>query len=165
MIGVEVGVMAPDIGDEVAATPSLEELYEREWPALVRLAFLLTGSTTAAEDVAQDAFVGLQSTAAAVANPPAYLRTSVVNACRSLHRRQAVADRHPTPPPEPVRSEPDELFDAVGRLPWRQQAALAMRFDLGLPEAEIAAALRCRPATVRSIIHRALKALRKELSE
>lgn len=68
------------------------------------------------------------------------------------------------PRPEHSFAEHDELFDAVQQLPWRQQAVLVLRFHLDLPEAEIAAALDCRPSTVRSITRRALATLRKELS-
>lgn len=142
----------------------LERLYRREWPILVRVAYLLTGSQSVAEEVAQDAFVRLQTASTAVRNPPAYLRTSVVNACRSVHRHRAVVDRHPLPRPEPVMAEFDELSDAIARLTWRQQAVLVLRFHLDLSEAEIADIVGCRPSTVRSLTHRALAALRKELS-
>jgi RNA polymerase sigma factor (sigma-70 family) len=142
----------------------LEDLYRREWPVLVRVAYLLTGSESAAEEIAQDAFVRLQATSTVVTNPPAYLRTSVVNASRSFHRHRGVVERTPLPRPEHAAADYDELFDALARLPWRQQAALVLRFHLDLTESEIADALGCRPSTVRSLNHRAFAALRKELS-
>lgn len=144
---------------------ALSELYRREWARLVRVAYVLTSSQHAAEEIAQDAFVRLQATSSTVRNPAAYLRTSVVNACRSYHRHRAVVDRTPLPRSEPVSADYDELSDALARLPWRQQAALVLRFHLDLPEDEIAVALGCRPATVRSLTHRALARLRKDLSE
>lgn len=64
---------------------------------------------------------------------------------------------------EPTIDEHDELFDALATLPWRQRAALVLRFHADLADADIASALGCRPSTVRSIIHRALGSLRKEL--
>ena len=141
------------------------ELYEREWPSLMRVAYLLTSSRPTAEEIVQDAFVRLQATRTTVLNPAAYLRTVVVNACRDVHRHQAVVARNPPPAPEPAIAEHDELFDALSRLPWRQQAALVLRFHVDLAEPDIAAALGCRPTTVRSLIHRALATLRKDLSE
>ena len=48
-------------------------------------------------------------------------------------------------------------------LPVRQRAALVLRFWSGLSEAEIAEALDVRPGTVKSLVHRGLAALRKEL--
>jgi RNA polymerase sigma factor (sigma-70 family) len=55
----------------------------------------------------------------------------------------------------------DELDDAIAKLPARQRAAVVLRYYGDLSDAEIARALRCRPATVRSLVHRALAELRK----
>jgi RNA polymerase sigma factor (sigma-70 family) len=158
--------MIRDIEPERAGSRTwIAELYEREWRPLTQVAYLLTGSRSTAEEVVQDAFVRLQTSPAQVLNPGAYLRTVVVNACRDVHRHQAVVDRIPLPRPEPVRAEHDEMFDALARLPLRQQAALVLRFHVDFSEADIASALGCRPSTVRSLIRRALTTLRKDLSE
>ena len=153
--------LTPDPGAALAA------LYEAEWPKLLRVAYVLTDSLPTAEEIVQDAFVRLQSTRTPVANPVAnpggYLRTTVVNACRDLHRHRAVVSRTPLPVTEPMIAEHDELFDALGGLPWRQQAALVLRFHVDLSDADIATALGCRRSTVRSIIRRALASLGKEL--
>jgi RNA polymerase sigma factor (sigma-70 family) len=164
--GVEHGVMTPETQPDVGGSrrSDLGELYEREWAPLLRVAYLLTGSQSTAEEIVQDAFVRIQSTPTRVLNPAAYLRTSVANASRSVHRHRAVVERTPLPRPEPSLAAHDELFDALAKLPWRQQAALALRFHLDLPESEIAIALGCRPSTVRSITRRALAQLRKDLS-
>ena len=143
----------------------IAQLYEREWSSLMRVAFVLTSSRSTAEEIVQDAFVRLQATRTRVLNPAAYLRTVVANGCRDVHRHQAVVDRNPMPAQEPSMAEHDEMFDALARLPWRQQAALALRFHVDLAEPDIAMALGCRPNTVRSLIHRALATLRKDLSE
>jgi len=143
----------------------IADLYGREWSSLVRVAYLLTNSRPTAEEIVQDAFVRVTSTSTRILNPVAYLRTAVVNACRDLHRHHDVVERHPLPAPEPSTAEPDELFDALARLPWRQQAALVLRFHVDLTEHDIAMALDCRPNTVRSLVHRALATLRKDLSE
>jgi len=157
--------MTPDTEPGLAGGPTgLAELYEREWSPLLKIAYLLTSSRSTAEEIVQDAFVRLQTTRTRVLNPAAYLRTVVVNACRDVPRHQAVVARTPLPAPEPTLAEHDELFDALARLPWRQQAALVLRFHLDLSEEQIATTLDCRPSTVRSIIHRALATLRKDLS-
>jgi RNA polymerase sigma factor (sigma-70 family) len=143
---------------------TMEALYRREFAPLQRVAYLLTGSQSTAEEIVQDAFVRLQSTPTRVLNPAAYLRTSVINASHSVHRHRAVVERTPLPRPEAAVSEPDELFDALARLSWRKQTALILRFHLDLTEQDIATALGCRPSTVRSITRRALAELRKDLS-
>ena len=57
----------------------------------------------------------------------------------------------------------DELWDALATLPDRQRTAIVARYYLDLPDPEIADLLGCRPATVRTAIHRGLAALRKEV--
>ena len=61
--------------------------------------------------------------------------------------------------------EPDErLWGAVGALPPKQRAAVALRYGSDLPHAEIAAALGCSPEAARRSLHEGLKRLRKELA-
>ena len=60
--------------------------------------------------------------------------------------------------------EPDGgLWAAVGALPPKQRAAVALRYGSDLPHGEIAAALGCSPAAARRSLHEGLKRLRKEL--
>ena len=71
----------------------LIDLYQREWSPLLRTAYALVGSLPIAEEIVQDAFVGLQSTRTTVLNPGAYLRRSVINGCHSTHRHASVVSR------------------------------------------------------------------------
>lgn len=142
---------------------NLVELYRERYQPMVRLAYLLTGDRAAAEELVQDAFVSVHRSWPRVTQPAAYLRTAVVNACRSWGRRRTLeAVRRPAPT-EPAALVADELWDALGHLPERQRAAIVLRFYEDLPDADIAAALGCRPATVRTAIHRGLAALRTEV--
>jgi len=60
--------------------------------------------------------------------------------------------------------EPDErLWAAVGALPPKQRAAVALRYGSDLRHNEIAAALGCSPEAARRSLHEGLKRLRKEL--
>ena len=80
--------------------------------------------------------------------------------------------RQPMPVAEPPREaavdslpEPDEgLWEAVGALPPKQRAAVALRYGSDLPHAEIAAALGCSPAAARRSLHEGIKRLRRELT-
>jgi RNA polymerase sigma factor (sigma-70 family) len=58
----------------------------------------------------------------------------------------------------------DALWRACGRLPRRQRAALVLRYYEDLDYNQIAAVLGCTVGTARSHVHRALDALRVELS-
>lgn len=147
---------------EVAIVPavSLEELYRREYAAMVRLAHLLTGSNDVAEDLVQESFVRLHRNWGRADQPAAYLRTTVVNRCRSWQRRRVLERRPPVSVgPTVVEGEPREMLDALARLGVRQRTALVLRFYADLSEADIARALGCRPGTVKSLVHRGLRQL------
>jgi RNA polymerase sigma factor (sigma-70 family) len=58
----------------------------------------------------------------------------------------------------------DGIWDAVGSLPPKQRAAVALRYACDLPHAEIAAALGCSPEAARRSLHEGIKRLRKELA-
>lgn len=61
----------------------------------------------------------------------------------------------------PERDE--RLWAAVGALPPKQRAAVALRYGSDLPHNEIGAALGCSPEAARRNLHEGLKRLRKEL--
>lgn len=142
----------------------LVELYRERYAPMVRLAYLLTGSTAAAEEVVQDAFVRVHRSWSRARAPEAYLRAAVVNGTRSWGRRQSLERSHLRVVREPVAAPPDDgLWDVLATLPHRQRAAIVLRYYDDRPDDEIAALLGCRPATVRTAIHRGLAAMRKEI--
>jgi RNA polymerase sigma factor (sigma-70 family) len=130
---------------------------------MVRLAYVLTSRSSIADEIVQEAFLKVHLAWTRLDNPVAYLRTTVVNGCHSYHRRRGLEERALQRPPEPTMSSPDELSDAIAKLPQRQRTALALRYFCDLPDREIAAHLNARPATVRSLISRGLENLRKEI--
>jgi RNA polymerase sigma-70 factor (sigma-E family) len=148
-----------------ADAASLDELYRRCRPSLLRLAHLLTGSPTAAEDVVHDAFIGFVR-AKSVNDPAAYLRRSVVNLSTNVHRRTRRERVHLASVTEQVvePAEVDETWQLVRALPPRQRAVLVLRFYLDLSEAETAQVLGCRPGTVKSTSSRALAKLKENMS-
>jgi RNA polymerase sigma factor (sigma-70 family) len=154
-----VGKTAEEIGTRVDQT--FEGIYRAHRPAMMRLAYLLTGSNEVAEDVVQDVFLRAGSHLP-LEHPASYLRTSVVNACRSHHRRAVVARRH-APPPAPLVM-PRELVDfrdVLLQLGLRQRTAIVLRYFCDMDDAAIAELLSCRPATVRTLVHRGLARLRE----
>ena len=151
-----------EVEAEDALAPSFVELYEECFASMVRLATALTGSEASAEDLVQDAFVRVHAHWGRINTPTAYLRKTVVNACRSAGRRAsrgrtiaslelATSGTLPT----------DELFDVLATLPYRQRAALVLQYYEGLTQAEIAEVLGCRVGTVASLVHRGLAQLRR----
>lgn len=143
---------------------SFDDLYRDHFAPLVRLAALLTGSASVAEEVVQDAFVRCRGAIDTVDRPAAYLRVAVVNGCRSFHRRRALAlGRVPRMGALVASTEPElhELADVLAALPARQRSVLVLRYYADLSESEIAEALGCRPGTVKSLAHRGLARMRE----
>jgi len=141
-------------------------------PALVRTAYLLTGSAHAAEELVQDTLVRLYPQWHRVENaevPLAYVRRSVANAFLNQRRRassrEIITDVVPDRPAErtPIDDlvDRDEVWGMLSTLNERQRAALVLRYYDGLDDSEIARALGCREGTVRSLVSRGLATLRQ----
>lgn len=140
---------------------------------LLRTAYLMVGDLHEAEDLVQETLFKVASKWPRVSrmdNPVAYTRRILVNLV--LHgtkkRSRNRAELNATPPAETAVTTThldihDELFDALAALPPRQRAALVLRYFLDLPEAEVAAALRCSLGTVKSSTSRGLKRLEETL--
>jgi RNA polymerase sigma-70 factor (sigma-E family) len=142
---------------------SFEDLFRRESLGLVRLAFFMVGSLPLAEEIVQDAFARVLERWDGIDQPVAYLRTSVVNGCKSAHRRRALERKHAGRRPTPVAGVlgADHLQDALAALPVKRRAAIVLRYYHDLSEAEIAGALGVRPGTVKSLVSRGLAQLRE----
>ena len=158
----------PPVRHPTGSPPGVEALFRERYRPMVSLAYLLVRDATVAEELVQDAFLAVQRRWETIEDPPAYLRTAVVNACRSWGRRQQVRRDHLST--LIVESAPgadavaDELWDALATLPERQRTAVVLRYYEDASDETIAAVLGCRPATVRTTLHRALKALRPHLT-
>lgn len=150
-------------GNDVAWPPGLVTLYEQRLTALTRIAYLLVGRRDIAEELTHDAFVAASRTWDQVRDPYPYVRTAIVNLTRSWHRRAALERRHLPAELDPVRMEPDEMWDALATLGERRRTAIVLRFYEDLSDQEIADVIDCEPATVRTLVHRGLKDLRREL--
>jgi RNA polymerase sigma-70 factor (sigma-E family) len=175
VLSVGEAVAVGGIAVDTVWDPALVDLYRSHRLPLLRLAVLLVDDRTVAEDVVQDAFLGLQRRWHAVdpAAAAGYLRTSVVNGARSQLRRRVVARRHlrvaepdDAPPADLavlLTEEHREVVEAMRTLPRRQREVLVLRYWSGLSEAEIAEALGVARGTVKSSAARALAALETRL--
>jgi RNA polymerase sigma factor (sigma-70 family) len=148
------------------ASDDFDEFFRHERVRATRLAWLLTRSSTAAEDITQEAMWVVQRRFASLDSPAAYLTRTIVNRCRSwsrAERRRQVMQRR-VAPPEPAGDPADSyLVDAIARLPYRQRVVIVARYWGGWTETEIAEALGCRPGTVKSLASRALARMRQEV--
>ena len=159
---MKLDAVAADRPEALDTRLSFVELYGAQYGPMVRLAHLLTGSDSVAEELVQDAFVRVHGRWDQIDDPGPYLRTAVVNACRSHHRRRVLErTRRPQPAVEAAAPPHDEVWDALARLSYRQRAVLVLKFYEDMAERDIAAALGCRPGTVKSLTSRALEELRK----
>jgi RNA polymerase sigma-70 factor (sigma-E family) len=180
--------MSPD------ASASVTALYAEHALGLVRLAVVMTGDRAAAEDIVQDAFLGLYrrwDRLSDLTAPLAYLRVSVVNGCRTAQRRRS---RLGLWPGTGHGGDPDETATAVGfggsaelaasaeasvllseeqravaaalrNLPRRQFEAVVLRYYLDLSVEDTAQVMGISPGTVKSATHRALAAVGRTLRE
>jgi RNA polymerase sigma factor (sigma-70 family) len=152
---------APDL----RVVTTFEEVYRTMHARMVRVAFMMTGSTEAAEDVVQDAFVGLYARFDRLADPVPYLYRSVVNACSTRHRRVRTVERlgHLAAGKAVDSFEIDETWGALKDLAPRRRAVIVLRYYADLRLSDIAQILGCKTGTVKSIQHRALAELKEVL--
>jgi RNA polymerase sigma-70 factor (sigma-E family) len=174
---VTVSMAHPEQAGNAAVVTSTD-LFRDHHLELVRLALLMVGDLAVAEDVVQDAFERLHRGWRGLREPSsglAYVRSSVLNGCRSWHRRNAVARKHASAlaaQPSAGASDPaaaaddrGELAGALRALSGRQREVIVLRYYLDLDVAEIAATLHIAPSAVRSTCTRGLAALARILGE
>ena len=152
-------------------------LYQAHALALVKLAFLMTGDQPTAEDVVQDAFLGLTRRWRSLNdmdNALGYLRTSVLNGCRSVHRVRFRRQGITLEAPKDSASAEDiallgevnhQVLLAIRRLPARQRESVVLRYYLDMTEDMAARAMGVSRGTVKSSTSRGLAALARMLEE
>src|SRR5918994_5846125 len=167
--------------DEVGARAvpaAFDDWVAARGPALLRLAYVLTGSAADAEDVVQDALsraLPRWERISRVEDVDAYVRRMVINAhtswWRKFRRRESpAADVRPVElvagPGEGVSAdERARLWAACQSLPMDQRTAVVLRYYEQLEYDEIAALTGVREGTVRSRVSRGIAVLREGWGE
>jgi RNA polymerase sigma factor (sigma-70 family) len=175
------GEDGPGAAPEGVAAHGVAGLFRERHAELVRLAALVVGDRPTAEDVVQDVFARLcaKDLLPASAGSLAYVRAAVLNGCRSVLRRRALARRfggardalgrdtlQDSAESEVILAEDRrQVLAALAALPTRRREVLVLRYWLGLSEAEIASVLGISPGTVKSNAARALAALARKIGE
>ncbi|MES1248343.1 MAG: sigma-70 family RNA polymerase sigma factor [Actinomycetota bacterium] len=168
-----IGTSAPDERGLVRAAQrgsvdAMERLYRLHWPRAYRAAYLVTRDASAAEDIAQEAFLAaVRALDRFDRRRPfgPWLHRIVVNRAidwtraRTL-RGEVAADELPS-----VQANGDRLDDLVDRLavlPPDQRAVVVLRHLLEYTPGEIAELLGLPRGTVNSRLRRGLDALRDD---
>ena len=165
-----------------------EEYVAARGPALLRLAFVLTGDTHLAQDLVQAGLArayGRWGRVSRAQHPDAYVRRIIVNEHLGWRRRRLFGEQpraggdvaaDTTDAADPVfgpaagwavSADPsqgvvdrDEAAKALGLLPARARTVLVLRYYADLDDAAIAELMGISTSTVRSTASRALAALR-----
>lgn len=169
---------APDAPDALAVTA--ETAFAGRYPHLYRhayrVAFRLLGARPDADDLAQEAcarayarwkrVASMDSPEAWVTRVAANLAVDTwrkkANAARKLGGTRAIVDLAAAE--SDASADRVDLHRALDRLPRRQREVVLLRYVADLSEAQVAAALRCAPGTVKSHAARGLEALRAVLA-
>lgn len=150
-----------------------DSYYRADYHRLVGLAFVLTGSSSLAEDVCQDALTEAHRRWAVVSrydDPGAWVRRVMVNKSRSRFRKLTSETKALTRIGsrrfEPLQPEERSLdvWDAVRSLPKRQAQAIALFYWEDRSQAQIAEILQCSEETVKTHLKRGRVALADRLT-
>jgi RNA polymerase sigma-70 factor (sigma-E family) len=153
----------------LASDEEFEQFVAGALPRLLRFAHVLTGNSSAAEDLVQTA-LGRSWRAwrlGRIDDPQAFVRKVMVNSYASWHRRHGGSETAVANPPDRVLAEDearriddrDAMRRALLALPARQRTVIVLRYYEELSEQEIAAVMGISPGTVKSQAARALRRL------
>jgi len=158
-----------------AVRPDLEPIYRAQYPRIVGIAGRVLGDRGQAEDVAQEAFLGLARTTMPADAAPGWLAVAAAHLALNALRGDARRSRR-----ERVVAVPEQVEDvaervvtddsrarvraALVRLPRTQGLVVVLRHS-GLSYQEIATALDLPAGSVGTTLRRAEAAVRKELSD
>ena len=151
--------------------------FEEHYAGLSGLAFLMTGESAVADDLAADALTEVWQhwdRVAAAGDPAAYARGIVANLTRRWIRRQGLARRglrllDPSGGDQ-RRSQPDvpavlDVRKALRRLPHRRRACVVLRYAFDLSEREVAEILGISVGAVKSQTSRGARQLADMLQD
>jgi RNA polymerase sigma-70 factor, ECF subfamily len=164
---------AVPVATVVAAVPVFDQLYRSDYRRLVALAYGLSGSRSAAEELTQEAFLAAHRRWDEIElydDPSAWLRRVVVNRSVSLLRRRIaeglalarLGARRELPAALPESD--DVVWRAVRALPRRQAQVVALHYIDDRSVAAIAAILGCAEGTVKAHLHQARQSLSRTLA-
>jgi RNA polymerase sigma factor (sigma-70 family) len=156
----------PIVMRELREEGSFDAFFGDRFAELSRLAFLLTGSSGVADEIAQDACEQVLRRWGDITHPRAYARVAVVNGARAWGRRRARRAATVEEPEHAPAVDADVIAvrTVLADLPPDEREVLVLRFYADLKVDDIATELEMPAGTVKSHIHRGLARMHKELS-
>ena len=144
------------------------ELYETEYPRLLRALLAIGGDPDAAEDAAQEAFVKAHRTGIErLERPGAWLLVVGTRELLRHRRRRRMEDQrwsargHADAAGTDNVADRADLLAALRQLPERQRTVVVARYYYGLSYDEIARHLSIKSGTVGATLHQAIEKLRQ----
>jgi RNA polymerase sigma-70 factor (ECF subfamily) len=170
----------PDTGDDSVPPDALYAWFFRaEYAQVVRTVSLVLDDASAAEDVAQEAFLRLHlhwSKVHRYDRPDAWVRRVALNLAASRARREGrraglerLSTRMGTGAPDSVTAVPDRpeqggpVRDALLALPHKQRALVVLYYYEDRPLTEAGALLGLTPGSAKVTLHRARRRLQQVL--
>lgn len=167
-----------DDSEESAGQPlnlvdGFDLFYDREYRRVVGLAYVLTGSSSVAEDLAQDTMIEVHRRWGQISgydDPAGWARRVMINKQRSLVRRltseakalSRIGGR--AQPAFNLDPSSDHLFSLVRQLPRRQAQAVALRYWDDYTIEQTAKAMDCGAETVKTHLKRGMARLESLLA-
>jgi RNA polymerase sigma-70 factor (ECF subfamily) len=171
----------PESPDDVEASippgmprETFEEFYLREYPRVLGLAFALSGSRWAAEDLTQEAFLAAHSEWHRIGKyeqPPAWVRRVVANKAVSTIRRRVSETKalarwgsmYRVELPDLGASDPT-FWTAVRSLPRRQAQVITLYYLEDLSVGDVAKILDLSPGSVKRHLYNGRATLARTLA-
>lgn len=160
----------------IRGAESFQGFYRREIRKVTALAYALSGSATAAEDIAQESMLAAYrrwDEVGRLENPGAWIRRVIANQSVSVIRRRVVeakglyrlAQQGQEAVDPDLPSDSEWVWVQVRRLPRRQAQAVTLYYLEHLTMPEIAEILGCSAETVSTHLRRGRATLEKYLSK
>ena len=149
-------------------TDAWRELYDTEYPRLLRALLAIGGDPDAAEDAAQEAFVRAHRTGLdRLERPGAWLLVVGTRELLRHRRRRGIEDQRwaqrgsPQAPGMDSIADRADLLAALRQLPDRERTVVVARYYYGLTYDEIARLFAIKSGTVGATLHHAIEKLRQ----
>jgi RNA polymerase sigma factor (sigma-70 family) len=173
-MGVGMTEAEGSAGDSGAFREDFQAFYAHEFRSVAGLAYVLMGSRSGAEDLAQEAFLAAfhkWDHVSGFSEPGAWVRRVVANRAVSWFRRRSAEARalvrlgHSDGQIPEIDLEAQELWEEVRRLPRRQAQVIALHYLDQRRVSEIGCILECSENTVKTHLQRGRDTLARRLDK